>query len=764
SLWHLFERDRLPERIAIIGAARHELSDIDFRRLIEDAVRTHDNTVDEDTLQLFLSLFSYAAGSFDDEATFRALAKAVEDHESRFAMCADKLVYLAVPPTEYETIFTNLAGVQLNVPCGGEKGWTRILIEKPFGKNATEAKALDMLLGRFFKEEQIYRIDHYFFKEIVQGIENFRFSNNLFEHGWGNELIDSITIRLNESIDVSKRGAFYDTVGALRDVGQNHLLSMLALLTMEYAPHGNTERIRARRAEILSTLAPWSERTLSEETVRAQYDGYTATEQVAPDSQTETYFALKSELMHPRWRGMPIYLEAGKALAEARKEIVLTLKHASPCSLCEVGPHEPNKIVFRLEPRDEIVIHFWTKKPGFEHTLEERTLSFFLYEKENKSQYVEEYASLLYHAMLGDQSLFVSKEEVAAEWVFVDPVITAWQKHKVPLLRYAPGTTPSPIFLKQLQHEMPVSRGMVGIVGLGKMGGNIARQLATKGWHLVGYNKLPETSKQLADEGVITYATSLKDLAAKLSTPRTIWLMVPHQAVDAVLAELVPHLSPGDTIIDGGNSFFEDSKRRAEALVKKSIQFLDVGVSGGPEGALSGACIMIGGEREVFEQHEQLFRDIAAPQAYQFFPGFGRGHFIKMVHNGIEYGMMQSLAEGFMLLKEQYPDLSLERVANVYNHRSVIESRLVGWLENALQEHGNELEHVSGSVDHTGEAEWTVKSAEHLNVSLPVIEKSLAFRVASKKHPSYVGKILSALRNQFGGHSVDSPDSNNKII
>ncbi|MEX2340916.1 MAG: NAD(P)-binding domain-containing protein, partial [Candidatus Paceibacterota bacterium] len=187
-------------------------------------------------------------------------------------------------------------------------------------------------------------------------------------------------------------------------------------------------------------------------------------------------------------------------------------------------------------------------------------------------------------------------------------------------------------------------------------------------------------------------------------------------------------------------------------------------VSGGPEGALTGACIMIGGEREIFEQHEQLFRDIAAPQAYQFFPGSGRGHFIKMVHNGIEYGMMQSLAEGFALLKKQYPDLPLERVADVYNHRSVIESRLVGWLENALREHGNELAQVSGSVDHTGEAEWTVKSAERLNVNLPVIEKSLAFRVASEKHPSYVGKILSALRNQFGGHSVNSPDSNKKNI
>ena len=182
--------------------------------------------------------------------------------------------------------------------------------------------------------------------------------------------------------------------------------------------------------------------------------------------------------------------------------------------------------------------------------------------------------------------------------------------------------------------------------------------------------------------------------------------------------------------------------------------FVDVGVSGGPEGARYGASFMIGGEKKTFEKLEPLFSALAIEQGYQFFEGAGAGHFVKMIHNGIEYGMMQAIAEGFTIIKKANYKLNLAKVSDVYNHGSVIESRLIGWLKNAFDIYGNNLKDISGAVGYTGEGEWTVKTAKDMGIKVKVIKEALKFRITSKKNPSYTGKILSALRNQFGGHSV----------
>jgi 6-phosphogluconate dehydrogenase len=253
-------------------------------------------------------------------------------------------------------------------------------------------------------------------------------------------------------------------------------------------------------------------------------------------------------------------------------------------------------------------------------------------------------------------------------------------------------------------------------------------------------------------------AESLAKLVSVLPTPRIVWLMVPAgKPIDDTLfgeGGLMQILSPGDVIIDGGNSFYKDSIRRAEELKKRNIQFLDAGVSGGPGGARRGASLMIGGDAVTFRELEPLFRAIAIPGGYQFFQGAGAGHFVKMVHNGIEYGMMQAIAEGFEILRTSEYDLDLSRVADIYNHGSVIESRLVGWLLEAFEMYGAELQSVSGSVAHTGEGAWTVEAAKEMNLPAKVIEYALEFRKESEKNPSYAGKIVSALRNRFGGHSI----------
>lgn len=230
--------------------------------------------------------------------------------------------------------------------------------------------------------------------------------------------------------------------------------------------------------------------------------------------------------------------------------------------------------------------------------------------------------------------------------------------------------------------------------------------------------------------------------------------MVPNNAVDEVLKELVPILDKGDTVIDGGNSFYKDSIRRGDELQNRGIRFLDVGVSGGPNGARHGACMMIGGDKKRFLELQDLFIDLTLPDSFKFFGKAGAGHFVKMVHNGIEYGMMQAIAEGFEVMKKSDFNLNLQNVADLYNHGSVIESHLVGWLESGFKKYGESLEDVSGTVAHTGEGKWTVEAAKELGIETPIIEGSYNFRVNSKDKPSFTGKILSMLRNQFGGHSM----------
>jgi len=293
----------------------------------------------------------------------------------------------------------------------------------------------------------------------------------------------------------------------------------------------------------------------------------------------------------------------------------------------------------------------------------------------------------------------------------------------------------------------------LGYIGLGKMGFNMVERLLEKGHEVVAYDRSPESVNAIAKGGARP-GGSLREMVQALPLPRLVWIMVPYQAVDAVLTELVPLLARGDRVIDGGNSPYKESVRRAGELERKDIDFLDAGVSGGPKGARTGACIMVGGKRGVFEKLEPLFRDLSVAKGYAYLGPAGAGHFVKMVHNGIEYGMMQALAEGFTVLKRSPFSLDLAAVADLYDHRSVIESRLVGWLQEAYRQFGPELKDISGSAAQSGEGMWTVEAAKELAIPVPIIEGSLEFRLRSQKEPSYTGKIISALRHQFGGHEA----------
>lgn len=296
----------------------------------------------------------------------------------------------------------------------------------------------------------------------------------------------------------------------------------------------------------------------------------------------------------------------------------------------------------------------------------------------------------------------------------------------------------------------------IGIIGLGRMGRGLATQWAKKGWKVVGFNRTAEVTKKFARKN-FKPTFSLEEFVLNFKAPRVVWIMLSKSAVDEVLfgkGGLATLLQKGDIVIDGGNSFYELDTVRAKKLAKRGIKYMDVGVSGGPRGALTGACLMVGGKKADFRKLEPLFKDVALPNGVMHFEGIGAGHFVKMVHNGIEYGMMQAIAEGFAIMKKSKFNLNLTDVANIYQHGSVIESSLVGWLGQAFKEFGEDLKVVSGTVGHTGEGEWTAKTAKKLKVPAKIIADSFLFRVQSEKNPSFTGKLLSAMRNQFGRHNI----------
>ena len=298
----------------------------------------------------------------------------------------------------------------------------------------------------------------------------------------------------------------------------------------------------------------------------------------------------------------------------------------------------------------------------------------------------------------------------------------------------------------------------IGYVGLGRMGKNMVLHLLEQGEEVVAWNRSPEPLEEVAQAGAIP-AKDVEDLVSKLSAPRVIWLMLPAgEVTDEFIDKILPLLKAGDLLIDGGNSFYKDTLRRADKITKTGVHFMDIGTSGGPGGSRTGACLMIGGDKADYELIKDLAAKIAAPDAYGHFGPVGSGHFAKMVHNGIEYGMMEAISEGAAILKSSQFELDIPEIFRVYNNKSVIESRLVGWALDALKEDAN-LTEYSSKIGHTGEGEWTVKVAENQGVDARVIKDSFEVRVESEgveeNSPNgYRNKLTSAMRGKFGQHEV----------
>ncbi len=293
----------------------------------------------------------------------------------------------------------------------------------------------------------------------------------------------------------------------------------------------------------------------------------------------------------------------------------------------------------------------------------------------------------------------------------------------------------------------------VGLIGLGKMGLNISRNLIDHNHEIVAFDineQAVEEIKQYGAQGT----SNLKELVQSLESPRIIWIMVPHKVVDQVIQELQPLLTSGDIVIEAGNSHYKESMRRYDEFKEVGISYLDVGTSGGMEGARNGANYMIGGDPEAWEAVEPIFQDTSVEKGYLYTGKSGSGHFLKMVHNGIEYGMMAAIGEGFDVLEKSQFDYDYERVARVWSNGSVIRSWLMELTENAFAKDAR-LDDIKGIMHSSGEGKWTVEEALDLQAATPVIALSLMMRYRSLETDTFTGKVVAALRNEFGGHAVE---------
>ena len=437
-------KKELPDRFAIVGVSRRHFSREELREYLRGRMNIKQGQFFEEHIKHFLDHVSYEEGQFDSPQLYTSLSAHLKSIDNTWGQCSNKLFHLSIPPALYEGILLELSASKLTLPCSDGIGWTRVLIEKPFGNDIETARNLDKLLGNLFNESQIFRIDHYLAKEALQNILTFRFSNSLFEPLWDREHIEQVHIKLLEKETASSRGAFYDATGALKDVGQNHLLMMLAIIAMDKpADTSQSDAMRRLRAHVLSKLVAIPKRYLAENLIRGQYEGFRRESGVSANSLTETYFRITTKINNRRWKGVPFYLEAGKALCEDKVEIDVYFKrnvngkreHKNGMAQ---ETHQ-NILTFRIQPDEGIKIRFFVKKPGVGMETESKILKFHYGDSPSLASLPEAYERLIHDAIVGDQTLFASTDEIMASWKFITPILENWDK--LPLVIYAKGAT-----------------------------------------------------------------------------------------------------------------------------------------------------------------------------------------------------------------------------------------------------------------------------------------------------------------------------------
>ena len=436
ALYDLCVAHRLPSQFAVIGVSRQSIADKQFRQIALSAMQTQipADVFNHEVAHRLVDGFNYLEGDIGSEDVYPALKAKIDLIRTANGVAGNCLFYFATPPQLFEPIVNGLSRAGLTDEADG---WRRVVIEKPFGHDLASAKALNELLSRSLDERQIFRIDHYLGKEMVQNILVFRFANGMFEPTWNRSHIDSVQITVAETLGVEQRAGYYEGTGALRDMVGNHLFQVLSLMAMEPPNSFAADDVRDEELKVLRAIKVLTPQTVSQQTVRGQYSegsiggnkvqAYRAESGVSGESTTETYFAMKLELDNWRWAGVPFYLRTGKRLAGHATEVAIQLKSA-PFKLFERAQHEPlppNFLVMHIQPNEGITLSFSAKIPGPEVRLDDVSMSFEYAEYFGKTPSTG-YETLLYDCMIGDKTLFRRADQVEQAWQTIMPILDSW--------------------------------------------------------------------------------------------------------------------------------------------------------------------------------------------------------------------------------------------------------------------------------------------------------------------------------------------------
>jgi glucose-6-phosphate 1-dehydrogenase len=455
SIFELFRRDLLDENFYLVGCGRSSFSNEQYREDSQNAVRASLGSVSEEILSRFTKKLYYISGDYEQEAFYKAIAEQLTRLDRIHNVNGSHIYYMAVPPLLYGTIVKGLNSAGLSCADLPECEKTRLVVEKPFGRDLKSAGELNSTIQKYFSERQIYRIDHYLGKETVQNILMLRFANTIFEPVWNRNFIDHIQITIAESVGVEHRGGYYDKSGALRDIFQNHMLGMLALVAMEPPVSFDADNVRDEKVKLLKCIRPLDENSANTDFVRGQYtagkvDGiivssYRQEPKVDSSSTTETFVAARLLVENWRWQGVPFYLRTGKRLAKKDTEIAITFKKVPHSMFAAVGLTDlpANTLVIQIQPAEGLSLSFQAKRPGSKICIGTLRMK-FNYAEVFGAEPPEAYERLLLDCMLGDQMLFTRQDDVEVSWKLLEPVMRAWAEGQSMPYEYKAGSESFP--------------------------------------------------------------------------------------------------------------------------------------------------------------------------------------------------------------------------------------------------------------------------------------------------------------------------------